>query len=40
MVVLSLLLIWLYVGYKHGFMIDSSHSSYHVCLVNEWLLNA
>lgn len=39
MVVISFLSIWLYVGYKHDFMVDSSYGSYHVftyeCLVNE-----
>jgi len=30
MVILSLLLFWLYVGYKHGFMVDSIYNSYHV----------
>lgn len=30
MVVLSLLLFWLYAGYKYGFMIDFSYGSHHV----------
>lgn len=29
MVVLSLLICWLYVGYKHGFMMDLSYVSHH-----------
>jgi len=37
--VLSLTFLLLYVGYKHGYMIDFKYGSYHVpmngCLVNE-----
>ena len=32
MIVLSLLVLWLYVGYKHGFMTNSSYGSYHVLI--------
>ena len=32
MVVLSLLLFWLYVGYKHAFMTNFSYGSHHVLM--------
>ena len=32
MVIILLLLFWLYVGYKHGFMIDLSYGSHHVLI--------
>ena len=31
-VLISLLLSWLYVGYQHGFMKNSNHGSYHVLI--------
>ena len=34
MVVFSLLLFWLYVGYKHGFMTNFSYGSHHVLIGN------
>ena len=34
MVVISLLFTWFYVGYKHGYMIGSSHGYFMYLLVN------
>jgi len=34
MVFISLLFMWLYVGYKHGYMIVLSHGSFHVFTCN------
>jgi len=30
--VLSLLIFWLYVGYKHGFMVEYIYGSHHVLI--------